>query len=446
MVIESPILTIMNKYITNYITGSCLLLVSLLGACKKDDAFKHQAGSPMTIEQFTPESGGGTTQILITGNNFSADAKEITVTINGKVLPVVGVNGNQIMVLVPKKCGSGKIKVKIGTDSTESSTEFKYFFTRTVSTLAGSGVAGFANGQGIEAQFNFSGQNWYRSGGIAVDDDLNVYVADVGNACIRKIDSTGNVTTFCGSPGNSGYAEGTGTAARFGLPYSIAIDKDRNLYVADPSNWDIRKITPNGNAISYLWSPAAPWAVDVNKTTGNLYWSCTDAGTVYEANAPFTATGIASGLSYPAGVAVDGNGNVFVSCNGDHTIRKLEAGSWNSSLIAGVPASAGYVDGPGATAKFAYPWFMACDRQNNILVGTNGTWNGDPANPDQSIRLIQAGTWEVSTFAGSGTAGYIDAIGSAAAFSAPIGVAVDKNGTAYVFDKNNNRIRKIVSE
>jgi hypothetical protein len=59
--------------------------------------------------------------------------------------------------------------------------------------------------------------------------------------------------------------------------------------------------------------------------------------------------------------------------------------------------------------------------------------------------MVQAGTWEVTTFAGSGTAGYVNAIGEAAAFSAPTGVTVDKNGTVYVLDKNNNRIRKIIS-
>lgn len=436
----------MNNRITHYMAVGSLFLLALLGACKKDSSFQHQAGAPMKIDSFTPGSGGRTTEILISGSNFSADPKEISVFINGNPLAIVGANGQQIMAVVPKKCGSGKVKVKIGTDSVESETIFTYNFTRTVSTLAGSGVAGFANGQGIDAQFNFNGQEWYRSGGLAVDDDLNVYVADPGNACIRKIDSTGKVITFAGSPGNSGYAEGVGVAARFSLPYSIAIDKDRNLYVADPGNWDIRKISPDGNAVSYLWAPASPWAVAFDRRTGYLYYTATDAGTVYQATAAFTSTGIATGLSYPAGIAVDGSGHLYVSCNGDQTIRKLEAGTWSNSIIAGQAGVAGYQDGPGDGAKFALPWFMAIDQQNNLYVAGNGTWNGATNNPDQSIRFIQAGNWEVSTFAGSGTAGYIDAIGSSAAFSAPTGVAVDKNGTVYVLDKNNNRIRKIVSE
>lgn len=436
----------MNNQFTQYMATGCLLLLFTLGACKKDSSFKHQAGQPMTIASFTPETGGRTTQILITGSNFSTNLEEISVFINGNRLPVVGANGDQIMAVVPRKCGSGKVKVKIGTDSVESTATFHYIFTRTVSTFAGSGVAGFANGQGTEAQFNFSGANWYRSGGLVLDDDLNLYVADPGNHCIRKVDSTGMVTTFAGSPGNSGHAEGIGTAARFSLPYSIAIDNNRNLYVADPANWDIRKITPDGNAVSYAWAPVSPWAVAVDNRTGYVYYTGTDAGNIYEVPAAFTSNTIGWGFSYPAGIAVGSNGDIYVSCNGDHTIRKMTAGSWTSSIIAGQAGVAGYQDGPGAAAKFANPWYLAVDRQDNIYLAANGTWNGATDSPDQSIRFIEAGTWAVNTFAGSGTAGYIDAIGKAAAFSAPTGVAVDKNGTVYVMDKNNNRIRKIVSD
>ena len=81
-----------------------------------------------------------------------------------------------------------------------------------------------------------------------------------------------------------------------------------------------------------------------------------------------------------------------------------------------------------------------------MYVAGNGTWDGGSYNADQAIRYIDGGTFNVSTFAGSGSAGYVDAVGEAAAFDAPTGVAVDKNGTVYVLDKNNNRIGKIISE
>jgi hypothetical protein len=437
----------MKKSITQYILIGCLFLAIALAGCKKDSAYKHAAGTPMTIDDFTPTEGGGTTEILITGSNFSTDTSEIKVFINGKRLALVGASGNQVMAVVPKKCGSGHVIVKIGNDSVVSTGIFNYMFTRTVTTLAGNGTAGFANGQGADAMFNFNGEAWYRSGGLTVDDNLNVYVADPGNHCIRKIDSTGKVTTLAGNPNIAGYADGQGTAALFSLPYAVAVDKDGNVYSADPGNWDIRKIAPDGTATTWLWGAQAPWSIAIDKTTGYVYYSsCDNPGNVYQITAQWTASPVVSALNYPAGIALDKTGNLYVSGNGDHVIRKFTAGTWSGSVIAGQQGSAGYQNGVGAAARFAYPWFIAADADANLYVAGNGTWDGGTYNPDQSIRYIEANTWKVSTFAGSGVAGFADAIGGAAAFSAPTGVAVDKNGTVYVLDKNNNRVRKIVSE
>src|SRR5438105_9095774 len=205
--------TVMTKNIKTYIALGCLSMLVYATGCKKDNGSGHNASSPITISDFTPTQGGGGTEVLITGNNFTSDTSQIVVTVNGKPLKVVGVNGSLTMVVVPKKAGSGNIKVTIGSDTVLSTGIFNYVFTRTVTTLAGNGTAGFANGQGTDAMFNFSSQNWYRSMGLAVDDNLNVFVADPGNHCIRKIDSLGNVTTFVGSPGTEGYADGKGTAA-----------------------------------------------------------------------------------------------------------------------------------------------------------------------------------------------------------------------------------------
>ncbi|HKO82449.1 MAG TPA: IPT/TIG domain-containing protein, partial [Chitinophagaceae bacterium] len=242
----------------------CLITIASMVSCKKDKDFKHSPGAAMTISDFTAKQGGGGTEILITGSNFSMDTSEIDVTINGKQLVVIGANGNQIMAVVPKKCGSGNVVVKIGSDSTVSTDIFNYVFTRTVTTLAGNGTAGFANGEGADAMFNFNGEVWYRSMGLAVDDNLNVYVADPGNHCIRKIDSLGNVTTFAGDPNSSGYADGQGTSAKFSLPYDVDVDADGNVYVVDPGNWDIRKITPDGTATTWAWGSQAPWTIAVD--------------------------------------------------------------------------------------------------------------------------------------------------------------------------------------
>lgn len=441
------------KQFINILVSRVYLLCGVTGlllffaGCKKDKEAAYNPSSPITVSDFIPKTGSGGTEILITGSNFSSDLSKVSVTLNGKPLKVIGANATQIMAVVPKRSKTGPIKVKIENGEGSSQIMFNYQYTRTVTTLAGSGKAGFANGKGTDAAFNLGGQNWYRSSGIVVDDNLNVYVADPGNHCIRKIDSLGNVSTLAGDPNQGGYADGKGTDAKFSLPYDLAIDPQGNLYCVDPGNWDIRMISPDGQAKTWGFGNQEPWSIAFDKTGGKVYYaSCSSPGNIYQIDAQGNTKQIISGLNYPAGIKFDNTGNLFVSAHGDQVIRKFTAGTWQGSIVAGQLNIAGYNNGPAASALFSYPWGIAIDNNNNIYVAGNGTGGGSTSNPDQSIRYVQAGNYEVSTFAGSNKAGYADGIGGLASFSAPTGVAVDKNGTVYVLDKNNNRIRKIVSE
>jgi hypothetical protein len=433
----------MIRPLNSYILTGCFLMAALLAGCKKDNDLKHAAGSPVSVGNFTPTRGGGTTEVLITGDNFSTDTAEISVTINGKKCTVVNANTKQIMVVVPKKCGSGKLVVKIGNDSTTAAGNFEYVFTRTVTTLAGNGKAGFANGAGTDAMFAFNSQSWFRMMGIAADDNGNVYVTDPGNACIRKIDNTGNVTVLAGSPGNTGSDDGKGSAARFQIPYGLAVDAQGNVYTADPGTWSIRKITPDGTTTTLGGTSQEPWNVTVDKVTGKIYYSSAGGGGFFEMRANGKDTAILTGLAGPGGIAFDKAGNLYITSSGEHTLLQFKAGTWVRTVIAGSTGNPGYVNGIGTAAKFATPWGIAIDGSDNIYVAGNGSYG---ANADESVRAVSANTWNVITYAGNGSAGFADAIGEAASFNAPMGVAVDKNGVVYVLDKNNNRVRKIVSE
>ena len=157
-----------------------------------------------------------------------------------------------------------------------------------VTTLAGSSTSGYADGTGTAASFSFVT-------GLAVDSNGNVYAADVNNNCIRKITPAGVVSTFAGST-TSGAANGVGSSASFNLPWGVAIDTSGNLIVADGGNNSIRLITPAGIVTTIAGS--------------------TTAG---------SADGVGSNASFnsPWGVAVDTSGNVYVSDQGNFTIRKL---------------------------------------------------------------------------------------------------------------------------
>lgn len=289
----------------------------------------------------------------------------------------------------------------------------------TFTTLAGvAGKSGGADGTGSVARFS-------QPNGVAVDLSGNVYVADVNASTIRRVTPAGAVTTIVGSPGDSlilsgtdppTLGDGTNKEARFAFPQGVAVDASGNLYVADTSNYRIRKVTPMGTN----------WVVTTIAGFGGITGS-TD-GTNFDA------------LFYvPDGLAVDGSGNVYVADLGNYVIRKIApvGSNWVVSTIAGLPGNCGYADGTNSDARFCYVYNIAVDASNNVYVADEN---------NQTIRKIApVGTnWVVSTVAGRALfGGNADGTNSDARFQDPFGVAVDSSGNVYVADTSNSRIRKI---
>ncbi len=177
--------------------------------------------------------------------------------------------------------------------------------------------------------------------GVAIDGVGNVYVAGIADNIIRKITPTGVATTLAGTAGVSGHADGTGKAASFNLPASVAIDSMGNLFVAESGNNTIRKITPTG-AVTTL------------------------AGTAGKKGAA-NGTGAAARFNHPMGVTTDSAGNIYVADSGNNTIRKITPAGLVTTL-AGTAEKEGDSDGTGASARFFQPNGVATDSAGNVYV------------------------------------------------------------------------------
>jgi hypothetical protein len=284
-----------------------------------------------------------------------------------------------------------------------------YSFT----TIAGlAGTSGSADGTNSAARFN-------HPRGIAVDGAGNVYVAEHVNNTIRKL-TLGNAqwvtTTIVGLAGTDGTADGTNRTVRFENLNGVAVDNDGNLYVADYHNNTIRKLTRDGTNF-------------VSSTIAGLAGSYgSDDGTNGDAR-----------FEGPVGVALNGQGNLYVADWTNQTIRELTAigTNWVTRTIAGQPGVAGSTDGTNSAIQFNGPF--------GVAAATDGTLYVTEALNSVVRQLTPIGTnWVSHTIAGlAGSPGSADGTNSAARFNFPAGVAVDSAMNVYIADWDNMTLRKL---
>jgi len=260
-----------------------------------------------------------------------------------------------------------------------------------VSTFAGSGTSGFKDGAASSAMFEWPAV-------MALDSSGKLYVSDVGNHSIRVI-SGGAVSTFAGT-GTSGFKDGSPSLAQFDEPAGMVFDGTGKLYLADAGNHRIRVIS--GGTVS------------------------TVAGTGV---AGFQDGAVGSAMfSYPIGIARDSSGKLYLADAENHLIRVISGGTVSTLAGTGVE---GYQNGPATSAKFRFPVGIALDSSGKVYVGDSG---------NHRVRMISAGT--VSTFAGGWTSGFQDGPLSQARFNSPNGLTL-AGGLFYVADGDNNAVRII---
>ncbi|OAM87166.1 hypothetical protein AW736_24995, partial [Termitidicoccus mucosus] len=292
------------------------------------------------------------------------------------------------------------------------------------------GAAGSADGAFGQSTFN-------SPGALAIDAAGNLYVADTGNATVRRVGRDLAVLTLAGDPAARGNRDGIGNAALFASPNGISFDRATGVtYVADTNNHTIRVLTPRAlNNGVFVGNTVATFA-GVPGQSGDSDALLVESGTTF-------VVGGTARFNHPGAVAVSGS-FLYIADTGNHTIRRLtlparadrEPPPYEVVTLAGTPGVNGSDDGTGLEALFASPKAIVADAAGaNLYVADTG---------NHTIRRVTA-AGVVTTLAGlPGVSGQGDGDGSVALFNQPAALALDVSGShLYVADIGNTAVRRI---
>lgn len=325
-----------------------------------------------------------------------------------------------------------------------------------IQTVAGNGTGGYSgdNGSAVTAELNFPS-------GVAVASSGVLYIADSDNARLRQVSASGTITTVAG---NGAYA-GSGNAA-LENPAGVAVDTAGNLYISDQGTSTVRKLSAAGvistiggiGVFGYSGDGAAasaaefayPAGVAVD-TSGNVYVvdsynsrvrKISTAGVVTtvvgNGRRGYSGNGVAATsaeLNFPQGIAVDSAGNLYIADTNNSCIRKVTTGGIITTIAGN--GTAGYLgdNGPASASELNYPYAVALDAAGNVYIA-------DTLN--NVIRQIST-TGIITTIAGNGFSGYSgdDGAPTSAELNFPAGVAVDASGSVYIADSDNFVVRRV---
>lgn len=421
-----------------------ILLLSNCSKNKQSDTIpKYDPSKPLTLQRFTPDSGGVGTQMIIYGENFGNDAAIVKVFINDVPAPVVGVKNNTIFVLIPSQAGEGPVKVKVGADAAMkevmSTTNFNYLFNPVVGTLAGftdkDGKTAIVDGDIKKAQFEEP--YW-----LTFDQHKNLYLLEEHRA-LRFIDSARTMVKTLFRTGNG-----------LDRPRTLAFNPTFDTLYVTNDQWDERGLstailTPETGFTrwnSLIFSQTTNGG-DANPKTGDFFFNSYAKGEMFK----WDRTTKSSRLMYRVDdvnwefniqFAPSGDFAYIVVVNQSYVLRtkyNRETGMLDAPVhFAGGRGQHAHRDGVGADARFDHPQQGTFDKNNNFYLA------------DVMNHCIRKITPEgvVSTFAGRPREyGYADGPLRKAQFDRPQGIAYDEAAaTFYVADQKNRRIRTISVE
>ena len=415
-----------------------LLCASWLFSCSDEGtSTSYDPSLPVTIENFSPDSGRIRTQFIIEGNNFGNDASKVKVWFNEKEALVLNVVNNAIYTIVPKQPGdSCVISVVVENDSVAfDKKKFVYHITESVSTVVGKALE-TGNTDGSLTDATFQSPRW-----IAIDWEDNIIYSDESSYRVRLISLNSNEVITLFTPGV--------------LLQDFAFTLDRREFYATVDNGSVIYRFAADN----LWVPEEVGTMGISgyfhgmamgKDPRYLY-ARQNVGVVWQVDLE-NGWGDATRFSPEAYNEDGGQGNIayspvedcfyVVSGNRKHSIFRLSADGTTYEKYAGGGgidgSSSGYRDGPADQALFNFPQGIAINSEGDIFIAEKN---------NHTIRKIDHRTKIVSTVAGqAGVSGYEDGDPLEALFNTPIGLAFDKEDFLYIADQGNHCIRKLSIE
>ena len=423
--------------------GPSCVIVDPAGNLYVADAGNHR------IRMIAPDGIISTVAGTGTAGTANEGSAATSAQLNNPLSMVMDSSGN---IYVAENAGNRVYKFKVGG-----------ILTR----FAGTGVSGYTgdNAPATSAKLN-------APQGIGIDSNRNIYIGDTSNHCIRKVTPGGTITTIAGT-GTAGFAGdgGPATSALLNQPVGVSVDSSGNIYVADYWNQRVRMITPGGTISTVAGTGTGgnsgdgglataanlgnPMDVRLD-TAGNLYVTNYSSHTIRKitrAGIISTVVGTGTGgyavggnglatstpLKTPVNLALDSAGNLYVADYGNHCVRKIVIGGIMST-VAGIGETPGYTGDSGlATAgKITYPLGIAFDSGDNLYITES-----------VSVHRIRVVTCPVTTIAGTGTLSASatapngdGGLATAATFNWPTCITLDAVNNIYLADTGNHRIRK----